>query len=102
MSRIASDETRSKVRERLASVLECDVNGTAVVGVEEAMASMLGAGSKDYMAKARTLVSNLKSNRALRSEVLAGAFAGSALVSASVQDLAPESLKLQRQQSAGL
>ena len=64
------------------------------------MSTFLGPGSKEYMGKARSLVSNLKGNASLRQRVLSGELHPTALVAASAKELASEALKVQRQQSA--
>lgn len=55
---------------------------------------------KDYNAKARSLVFNLRNNAELRGRVISRAFSAEELVASSVYDLAPTQLQLQRQESA--
>ena len=95
-----SEETRAAVRKSLAQALRTDLESEAVASIEKAMGAALVAGSKEYSAKARSLVSNFKGNADLREQVLSGALGPVALVSASVKDLAPDKLKMQRQLSA--
>ena len=101
-----SDEQREIIRERLASALGTQSTAAShelhsrATGIEDAMSTSLGPGSKEYMGKARSLVSNLKGNARLRQRVLSGELHPSALVAASAKELASEALKVQRQQSA--
>ena len=55
---------------------------------------------KDYNAKARSLVFNLRNNAELRGRVISRSFSAEELVASSVYDLAPTQLQLQRRQSA--
>ena len=104
--RANSDEQREIIRERLASALGTQSTAAShelhsrATGIEDAMSTSLGPGSKEYMGKARSLVSNLKGNASLRQRVLSGELHPSALVAASAKELASEALKVQRQQSA--
>ena len=104
--RANSDEQREIIRERLAAALgtqstaDYDELHSRATGIEDAMSASLGPGSKEYMGKARSLVSNLKGNASLRQRVLSGGLHPNALVAASAKELASEALKVQRQQSA--
>ena len=105
--RANSDEQREIIRERLAAALGTqstadydELHSARATGIEDAMSASLGPGSKEYMGKARSLVSNLKGNASLRQRVLSGGLHPNALVAASAKELASEALKVQRQQSA--
>ena len=103
--RANSDEQREIIRERLASALGTQSTAAShelhsrATGIEDAMSALV-PGSKEYMSKARSLVSNLKGNASLRQRVLSGELHPTALVAASAKELASEALKVQRQQSA--
>ena len=68
-----TDDQRATVREKLASTLGTESSAAVVVGIESAMSHALRPGGKDYMTKARSLISNLKGNGRLRQRVRRGA-----------------------------
>lgn len=95
-----TDDQRATVREKLASTLGTESSAAVVVGIESAMSHALRPGGKDYMTKARSLISNLKGNGGLRQRVLSGAISPEDLVAASAHDLASDHLKMKRLISA--
>lgn len=94
------DKIIAKLAEALAPTPDEMQQATAVASeIEAAMHGAHGEG-KEYTTKARSLVFNLTKNKELRKSVLAGIFPAENFVRASVKELAPAHIKLQRMASS--
>ena len=103
-----STELRNKIIAKLAEALQTEpgsegytMEACAAIALEVEGAMDAGfSKEKEYMSKGRSLVFNLQKNAELRRNVLTRESTAEWLVSATAQDLAPERLKLMREQSA--
>ena len=108
MSKSADTEgMRAKITSKLAEALAGDASSgidpkvaeELAAEVETEMRKAYGNVTKEYTAKARSLVFNLNKNSELRKRVLGRQITPAKLVSASAKELAPEQIKMQRAQS---
>ena len=103
-----STELRNKIIAKLAEALQTEpgsegytMEACAAIALEVEGAMDAGfSKEKEYMSKGRSLVFNLQKNAELRRNVLTRDATAEWLVTATAQDLAPERLKLMREQSA--
>ena len=97
----APGSLRAKLVDNLVDALQAgatsDVASTIGAEIEAAINDRLTG--REYAAKGRSLVFNLKKNEELRTDVLSGSILPSSLVTASPNDLATNQLKLARAQS---
>ena len=103
-----STELRNKIIAKLAEALQTEpgsegytMEACAAIALEvEGAMDASFSKEKEYMSKGRSLVFNLQKNAELRRNVLTRDATAEWLVTATAQDLAPERLKLMREQSA--
>ena len=103
-----STELRNKIIAKLAEALQTEpgsegytMEACAAIALEvEGAMDAAFSKEKEYMSKGRSLVFNLQKNAELRRNVLTRDATAEWLVTATAQDLAPERLKLMREQSA--